>query len=1161
MKNGTFRRRVRSLLQPVVIASALGGLFVLLLPGCAVTFDADREYDFSDLQVGEDGRLVPIPGAINLRGAAVGAAADALFAASGSAPCGTAIDGNGSSKSACILRHNATEVDQPNAINDVSANGNTVATALQSGVLVTNLSNGTTRTIKITPVQNAPVTRVLVTIHVEDVIVAGQKVYGCKPQNPAPPEVPCEELPGIPDNFGTAVAMIEMQSGDVYVAYPTGIFRLPAGGQALTPVSVPPGITFTCLGQYDKNVLFGTSNNGAGAILESGTVVQLNTGISPPYRVNAIAGSNSNLAFAGQKDGDSFVVSSSDGGVTWGPGVHVRVEDGAVVPVETIDGLAYAPGSTGGAGNVVQPLVDPPPALYAGTNAGVFRSPDNGASWAPFNQGVASATVTRVLVTPDRVYAGTYHNANSVYRSSDGLAFSPGNAVLANQATRALAAVGDNVVASGETGIFRSTDGGATWVKGVAGLPAGTYFFGLTTLGASMVGGSVYLNATSPGGVYRSTDGGATWTRTSQGLPTNINVTTFASSGALVVAQVTTSSARAIYRSTDGGLTWSKGAEFTQGSPVALAFSGSTLYAGLTGTASEHLYKSTDGGLTFTPSGSGLGNRQVLSLTSAGDTLFAGTYTGLYASTDGGASWYLFSRRLESISVFSLAASASRVYAGTVGASLRVFDLPQRVKRLVPIVLDVATGATRFTTELALTNASAKPLDVSLSYTASIGSGTGMVHEQLQAGEQKVIPDAISFLRGKGVAIPSSGSQGGTLLVTFEGAGDSSLVAVTARTTAATLAPQPVGSAGLAYGGVDPAAGFTGGVIVYGLRSNVTERSNFAVYNTTAQPVTLKVTAISGSGDGRQAVIADAETLPPYGWKQYNGILDGAGMTNGYVKVERTSATGAFGAYGVVNDNGTNDGSFLEPTQGFLVPYLNVPVLVETSAFLSELLLANSGVSEAVLELSYRESLAPSGGSGTVTVRLPAGAQIIVPSALEYLRGLGVSIGARGAGGYAGSLHVAVTGTEISNVFAGARTSALSPAAGQFGLFTPGIFAGGETQSKAFLFGLRSDQTNRSNVAVANTGTSTGSGSITLELQAYDGDAGGVPRGTPEVVDLQPGQWTQFGNFLATKGVANGWVGVTKTAGNEPFLAYGVINDGGSPGQRTGDGAYVPMSR
>ena len=36
---------------------------------------------------------------------------------------------------------------------------------------------------------------------------------------------------------------------------------------------------------------------------------------------------------------------------------------------------------------------------------------------------------------------------------------------------------------------------------------------------------------------------------------------------------------------------------------------------------------------------------------------------------------------------------------------------------------------------------------------------------------------------------------------------------------------------------------------------------------------------------------------------------------------------------------------------------------------------------------------------------------------------------------------------------------------------------------------------------------------------------------------------------------------VTRTAGTAAWIAYGVINDGGQPGQRTGDGAYVPMSR
>ncbi len=30
-------------------------------------------------------------------------------------------------------------------------------------------------------------------------------------------------------------------------------------------------------------------------------------------------------------------------------------------------------------------------------------------------------------------------------------------------------------------------------------------------------------------------------------------------------------------------------------------------------------------------------------------------------------------------------------------------------------------------------------------------------------------------------------------------------------------------------------------------------------------------------------------------------------------------------------------------------------------------------------------------------------------------------------------------------------------------------------------------------------------------------------------------------------------------SGTAPWIAYGVINDGANPGERTGDGAYVPM--
>lgn len=191
---------------------------------------------------------------------------------------------------------------------------------------------------------------------------------------------------------------------------------------------------------------------------------------------------------------------------------------------------------------------------------------------------------------------------------------------------------------------------------------------------------------------------------------------------------------------------------------------------------------------------------------------------------------------------------------------------------------------------------------------------------------------------------------------------------------------------------------------------------------------------------------------------------------------------------------------------------------------------------------------------------LQAGEQLIIPGAVDFFRQLGVPIGAQGAGNYAGCVRVLVLGTTLDNVFVGARTASPSPAGGQFGLFTPGVYAGQEAQGSAFVYGLRADANNRSNVAILNAGQDS-DGPVTLVLQAYDANAVGAAAGSAETKTLASGQWTQYSGILASKGVTNGWVKVTRTAGTAPWIAYGVINDGGAPGQRTGDGAYVPMSR
>ncbi|HEX7580691.1 MAG TPA: hypothetical protein VF580_11880, partial [Thermoanaerobaculia bacterium] len=157
-------------------------------------------------------------------------------------------------------------------------------------------------------------------------------------------------------------------------------------------------------------------------------------------------------------------------------------------------------------------------------------------------------------------------------------------------------------------------------------------------------------------------------------------------------------------------------------------------------------------------------------------------------STDGGRNWSSFLSLFPSaggpVDRFVVSSDSRRLHAGrSVSYAPHdggVFDLevasPWRREDdlLVPIVLDVDTGAAHYTTELTLTNDTPAPQPLELVYTASIGAqaGSGTVTHLLGAGEQFRVPDAIGFLRSKGLPIPVPAerpSEGGSLLVRTPG--------------------------------------------------------------------------------------------------------------------------------------------------------------------------------------------------------------------------------------------------------------------------------------------------------------------------------------------------------------------------------------------------------
>ena len=495
-------------------------------------------------------------------------------------------------------------------------------------------------------------------------------------------------------------------------------------------------------------------------------------------------------------------------------------------------------------------------------------------------------------------------------------------------------------------------------------------------------------------------------------------------------------------------------------------------------------------------------------------------------------------------------AASAESFTVTVGFSSRFF---------LPIVLKArGLAGSFFTSELTLTNRGTATADIQYSYTASVGTGSGTAVDSLEPGRQKVIPDAIAYLASLGVPI-GGGSAGGTLMVDFSSLSSTSDAAVTVRV--ATPVEDGSGRAGLAYPGLAPNGLLTGPAFITGLRQNSQDRSNVAVQHAGgagAGALTVKVTIFSGdpATAGRSVALND-RTLSPGEFHQYNGILNRAGFDNGYVRVERVDGTAPFYAYGVINDQVNSDGSFVFPVaESSLVGSIGqtLPVIIETGNFQSELTLTNFSASQKQMDIRFvADAIANDDDTAAFSLTLMAGEQRILPNLVRWLRQQGVGgIGPAGPA-HVGALFATPAQGDMSGIVIGARTGAPDKRGGQYSLFYNGVPYGSGSVESAWIYGLQQNAENRSNLALVNTGEIDNSSS-TFEITVYDGSGKSQPR--TKTVTLGPRRWTQQNGILGK--LSQGYVQVRKITGNNPFVAYGVINDGGRPGERSGDGAFLP---
>ncbi len=311
---------------------------------------------------------------------------------------------------------------------------------------------------------------------------------------------------------------------------------------------------------------------------------------------------------------------STNGGLTWLPIFDAQ-------PVASIGWIAVAPSDS----NVI----------YAGTGetdirsdlatgAGVYKSTDAGATWK--YAGLRETRhIGKILVHPSKPQV--------VYVAALGHAYGP----------------------NAERGVYRSTDGGATWKQVLnRGADTGAVDLAMDSEDSNLLYATVwnahrppwsqYGPVEGPGsGMFQSKDGGETWTPLSgHGLPAGqwgrSGVAT--ARGHRVYATVDAAGADGgIYRSDDAGASWTRVSTDRRVTSRGWYFGQITADPNnpdVVYTPNVSLYRSTDGGRTFeVPKGAPGGDDYHSMWIDPADSqrMITGADQGVAISTDGGKTW------------------------------------------------------------------------------------------------------------------------------------------------------------------------------------------------------------------------------------------------------------------------------------------------------------------------------------------------------------------------------------------------------------------------------------------------------------------------------------------------------------------------------------------
>ena len=278
------------------------------------------------------------------------------------------------------------------------------------------------------------------------------------------------------------------------------------------------------------------------------------------------------------------------------PKPAAKAAEEPVVPETFLDGLKWrciGPANMGGRIDDFAVVESDPHVFYVATaSAGLWKTTNNGVTFAPVFDDQTTSTIGDVTVSqsnPDIVWVGTGEPNNrqssswgdGVYKSADGGktwknmglrdTHHIGRIVIhpTNPDVVYVAALGHLWDANKERGLFKTTDGGKTWINTkFIDENSGFVDVAMDPENPNTLYAAAYqrrrapwgFNGGGPGsGLYKTTDGGETWIKLTKGLPEGplgrIGIDIYQKNPSIIYLSLE-GKATGTYRSDDKGDTW-----------------------------------------------------------------------------------------------------------------------------------------------------------------------------------------------------------------------------------------------------------------------------------------------------------------------------------------------------------------------------------------------------------------------------------------------------------------------------------------------------------------------------------------------------------------------------------------------------------------------------